>query len=338
MTPHPALLTILTFLGAVLLALALVPAARRAAFALGVLDRPDHKLKKHGEPTPYLGGVAIFAACVAAVLAAKAATTGTPRGVVGILAGGTIVFLLGLFDDFRPLRPGVKLAFQVLAACVPVWFGVHIKFIENPWGYIPLTVAWIVGVTNAFNLLDIMDGLAATVAVSAATWFWLISLEHGRMNDAITAAALAGAALGFLRYNRPPARIFMGDAGSLFLGFTLASVAIGQGYSMNTNLGVIAPVLILGIPVFETLFVMAVRRQQGKPVMKGSPDHIALRLRKIGYTVPGVLGALGGASAVLGALAYVVVHVNWERALLIAVAAGFASVLAAIRLASIRMP
>ncbi|MEK7766910.1 MAG: hypothetical protein AAB368_11790, partial [bacterium] len=129
-----------------------------------------------------------------------------------------------------------------------------------------------------------------------------------------------------------------GDAGSLFLGFMLASVAIGQGYSRNTNLAVIAPLLVLGVPIFETLFVMGVRWQQGKPVMQGSPDHIALRLRKIGYRVPGILGLLGGAGAALGLLAYVVVHVNWERALLVVVATGFLGFLAAIRLASIRMP
>ncbi len=330
------------FVGALLLALALTPLAGRLAFRLGVLDRPDRKLKTHARVTPYLGGVAIFASTVIAVLAVKLAVGEGPwldraRGVVGMLAGATVVFALGLLDDFRPLRPRPKLLVQALAALVPISLGVHIKFIENPWGAVPLTLIWLVGVTNAFNLLDIMDGLCAGIAAVAALWFWAISAQNGRFNDAVTAAALAGAAIGFLRYNRNPARIFMGDAGSLFIGYLLASVAIGQGYSMNTELGVVAPLLILGVPIFETLFVMAVRRQQGKPVMQGSPDHIPLRLVKLGWTRPGAVQLLWGAGAVLGGLAYAVTQVNWERALLITGAVAFAAMIAAIRLAAVRM-
>ncbi|MEK7766909.1 MAG: MraY family glycosyltransferase, partial [bacterium] len=210
MTSDPGVILISAFLASAGLALLLVPLARRAAFSLGIIDRPDHRLKRHAEAVPYLGGAAIFAACILTVLAAKLIMAGSPRGVVGMVAGATVVFLLGLADDFRPLSPGVKLAVQAAAACLPIAFGVHIKFIENPQGYVPLTILWLVGITNAFNLLDIMDGLAATVALAASLWFWLISWENGRLNDALTAAALAGSVLGFLRYNRPPARIFMG--------------------------------------------------------------------------------------------------------------------------------
>jgi len=327
---------------ALLLALVLTPIARRIAFRTGIIDRPDLKLKRHRAPVPYLGGAAIFASVLAAVVATKLwAGEGElllrVRGVVGLLTGAGIVFLLGLWDDVSPLKPRVKLAVQAIAALVPISLGVHIKFIDNPWVAVPLTLVWMVGITNAFNLLDIMDGLAAGTACVAAGWFWLISAQHGRFNDALTAAALAGATLGFLRYNRPPARIFMGDAGSLFLGFLLSAVAIGQGYSMNTNLGVIAPLLILGVPLFETTFVMAIRRQQGKPVMLGSPDHVALRLVKMGNSRERTVAIMCGAGVLLGALAWYVVQANWERALLVCGVAAVAAMLAAVRLASVRM-
>lgn len=327
----------LTFLAALVLSLALTPLARKAALKLGIMDAPDSRLKKHATAVPYLGGAAIYLACVASVMGAKMLITGSLRGVMGILGGATFVFILGLVDDIRPLRPPVKMFFQFLAACIPIYFGVHIKFIANPLGALPLTAFWIVGITNAFNLLDIMDGLAGGVAAIASVFFLIIAAQNGRFNDAVLAAGVAGGALGFLAYNRPPARIFMGDAGSMFLGFTLASAAIGLGYSQDTNLGVIAPILMLGVPIFETLFVMTIRWQLGKPVLAGSPDHIALRLRRLGYGVRGTLAVLWGATLVLGALAYAVSHANWERALLIAVAVAFCAVLAAIRLASIKM-
>lgn len=335
-------ITFAAFAGALALSLLLTPAAGRLAFRFGVLDRPDRKLKTHGRVTPYLGGLAIFVATVAAVVGVKLAAgegpwAGRIRGVVGMLAGATVVFALGLRDDVKPLRPHPKLAVQALAALIPIGLGVHIKFIENPWGAVPLTLLWLVGVTNAFNLLDIMDGLCAGLAVVAAGWFWVISAQNGRFNDAVTAAALAGAALGFLRYNRPPARIFMGDAGSLFIGYLLASMAIGQGYSLNTNLGVVAPLLILGVPIFETMFVMTIRWMQGKPAMQGSPDHVPLRLVRLGWTRPGATRLLWAAGAVLGGAAYAVTQVNWERALLITGAAAFVALIAAIRLAAVRM-
>lgn len=329
--------TVAVFAASLLLALAFTPLAMRAATSLGIVDRPDRKLKRHARTVPYLGGAAIFAATASCVVVVKLLVDGTPRGVVGMLAGATMVFLLGLWDDIRPLKPKTKLLFQVLAAAVPVYFSVHLKFIDNRMVAIPLTILWIVGVTNAFNLLDIMDGLAGGVALTACLWFWLISALNGRYNDALTAAALAGACLGFLRYNRPPARVFMGDAGALFIGFSMACVAIGQGYSMNSNIGVMAPVLILGIPLFETFFVMAIRRQQGKPMMVGSPDHVPLRLVKMGYSRSAAVLMLCVAGAILGALAFLVTRVNWERALLVSCAAGIAAFLAAIRLAQVDM-
>lgn len=325
------------FITSLLAATVLTPVAMIVARHFGILDHPNTRLKKHREPIPYLGGAALFLACAGAVLVVKLAHAGTPRGVVGVMAGATVVFLVGLLDDIRPMKPMKKLLLQMFAASIPIYFGVHIKFIENPWGNIPLTMLWLVGVTNAFNLLDVMDGLSSGIAGIAALCFWAISAQTGRLNDAIMAASIAGACGGFLFYNRPPARIFMGDAGSLFLGFALAAVAIGEGYSLKTELGVMAPLMILGIPIFETLFLIAIRWQAGKPVMHGSPDHIALRLRKMGCSVEATLARLWGAGLLLGLLALWMIQMNWERALLVAVAVVFAGFLSAVRLASVKM-
>ena len=303
----------------------------------GILDHPNTRLKKHRKPIPYLGGVALFLAFAGAVLAVKLLHAGTPRGIVGVMAGATLVFLVGLMDDIRPMKPLTKLLLQIVAASIPIYFGVHIKFIDNPWGHIPLTILWLVGITNAFNLLDVMDGLSSGVAAIAALCFWAVSAQTGRLNDAIMAAAIAGACGGFLFYNRPPARIFMGDAGSLFLGFALAAVAIGEGYSLKTELGVMAPLMILGVPIFETLFLMAIRWQAGKPIMHGSPDHIALRLRKMGFSTGQCLAWLWGAGFILAVLALWMIRLNWERALLIAVTVVFIAFLSAVRLASVKM-
>jgi len=329
--------TFAVFVAALICAAILTPIVRKSALAWGIVDLPDQKLKKHRRPVPYLGGVAIFVAFAFVIVASKILFTGSIRGIVGITAGATMIFLLGLVDDVRPLRPGTKLLFQVLAALIPIYTGVHIKFIDNPIGNIPLTVFWIVGITNAINLLDISDGLAGGIAFIASCCFWTISLITGRFNDALMAAALAGAVLGFLAYNRPPARIFMGDAGSLFLGFSLATIAMGEGYSLKTELGVIAPLLILGVPIFETFFVMALRWHQGKPLMKGSPDHIPLRLMKLGYSQAAMLGILLSSQLLLGLLAIFMVHLNWERVLLIAVGVAIAAFLSAVRLASVKM-
>ena len=307
-----------------------------------VLDRPDRRLKRHKAPVPYLGGVAIFLGSVGAVVAMKLWLGEGPwldrlRGAGGILAGSTCVFLVGLRDDFRPMRPRTKLLWQAAATAIPIAFGVHIRFIDRPEAAWLLTLLWLVGVTNALNLTDIKDGLCAGLSAIAAAWFWLISSQHGRLNDALMAAAICGACLGLLRLNRAPARIYMGDAGSLFLGFALGSVALGLGVSRQTNLGVVAPLLILGVPLFETFFVMAVRWMQGKPVMQGSPDHIPIRMERMGWSTRAAVAWLWAAGAGLGAAAWLVVQLTWERALLVAGAVGAAALLAAIRLASVRV-
>jgi UDP-GlcNAc:undecaprenyl-phosphate GlcNAc-1-phosphate transferase len=207
-----------------------------------------------------------------------------------------------------------------VAVFVLVKAGIYIKLAFLPAAVsIPLSVLWLLAVTNAFNLIDIMDGLSAGTAAAAATALFAVALWNGRVTEATLLAALAGACLGFLRYNFHPARIYMGDAGSLFLGLMLGALAMNNAYTERNLLAAVAPGLILGVPLFDMLFVMYIRWRRGLPVMLGSPDHVALRLRKwrlstrqtvvASYAATGVLGAaavgmslseLAGAAGILG--------------------------------------
>jgi UDP-GlcNAc:undecaprenyl-phosphate GlcNAc-1-phosphate transferase len=250
-----------------------------------------------------LGGVAVFAAYL---LTIGVLTDFEDRETLGLLLSGCIALLVGLIDDFGVLTPKQKLLGQAFAALVLIKSGTFIKLTFLPvWVAIPLTVLWIVAVTNAFNIIDIMDGLAAGVAAVAAVSICAANYLADRDSQAFLAAVLAGAAVGFLRHNFHPAKIFLGDAGSMFIGFMLAALSMNAGFTRVNPLAVISPVFILGIPLFDLLLVMFIRWRRGIPMMKGSPDHFALRLRRCNLSVREtaittyVVGALLGASALL---------------------------------------
>lgn len=279
------------------------PILRQAALQLGIVDKPDGRLKKHDNVIPYLGGVAVFAAYL---LTIGVLTDFEDREMLGLLLSGCIALVVGLIDDFGVLNPKQKLLGQALAALVLIKSGTFIKLTFLPvWLAIPLTILWILAVTNAFNIIDIMDGLASGVAAVAAVSICAANYLAGRDSQAFLAAVLAGAAVGFLRHNFHPAKIFLGDAGSMFIGFMLAALSMNAGYTRVNLLAVISPVFILGIPLFDLLLVMIIRWRRGIPVMKGSPDHFALRLRRCNLTVREttittyVIGILLGGSALL---------------------------------------
>ncbi len=267
----------LSFALALLLSLYLTPLMRSAALHFQMVDRPDGRLKNHREPIPYLGGLAVYLA----VLVTLCVTFPFDRQLLGLLLGSTLVLLLGLIDDFGFLSPRVKLAGETLAAFVLVKSGVHmeLEFVPN-WLNFSLSMVWIVVLTNAFNLIDIMDGLATGVGALCALVLFYVAWVNDRPAIAIMAASTAGALAGFLRYNFEPAKIYLGDAGSLFLGCVLGSLAMIGSYTQSNRLGVLAPLVILGVPIFDTLFVSYVRWRRGMSILKGSPDHFALRLRK----------------------------------------------------------
>ena len=264
-------------------ALCWTPILREAALQLGIVDKPDGKLKKHEDAIPYLGGIAVFAAYL---LTLGILTDFDDRETLGLLLSGCIALLVGLIDDFGAMTPKQKMLGQILAALVLVKSGTFIKLAILPiYIAIPLTILWVVAVTNAFNIIDIMDGLASGVAAVAAVSIAVANHLAGRDSQAFLAAVLAGAAIGFLRHNFHPARIFLGDAGSMFIGFMLAALSMNAGFTRVNPLAVISPVLILGIPLFDLMLVMFIRWRKGIPMTKGSPDHFALRLRRCNLTV-----------------------------------------------------
>jgi len=306
------------FTSTLALSLLFTPVAMWLARRLNVLDHPV-SYKAHASPVPYLGGAAMVAAFSLVVL--TAAVVGPPEGGVGqlavILGAGVVLSLVGLLDDLRGLSPLLRLAFQI-AAALSIWSaGMQVPLFGTDAANLALTVGWVVGVTNAFNLLDNMDGLSAGVAAIAAGFFFLIAALAGQFLVASLALALAGCALGFLRHNFHPARIYMGDAGSLFLGFSLAVLGLKVAFEGLGGSGPMVPVLVLGVAIFDTCLVTATRLLHRRPVMSGGRDHTSHRLVFVGIPVPVAVGLLYGAAITLGWLAVVVSRVDTGTGLLV---------------------
>jgi UDP-GlcNAc:undecaprenyl-phosphate/decaprenyl-phosphate GlcNAc-1-phosphate transferase len=280
---EPLFIPFLTALGA---GLVLTPICRLTAVRFGLMDRPGGR-KIHGNPTPLLGGLAIAGAQVTGVLASGPVN----RVFISIPVAAGFMLLLGVYDDLNPRGEGVRwwlrLIFQAILAAFVIHSGTSISFLQLPWLNVSITLLWIVGITNAFNLLDNMNGLSAgvaaigglTIAVLAARY-----LDAGpeQFPTAIAGAALAGACLGFLPSNFR-GRIFMGDAGSLFLGFTLASLAaLGSWRSPTVPTSVVIPLLILAYPIFDTTLVVILRLRRGQSPFVGGRDHSSHRLVRLG--------------------------------------------------------
>jgi UDP-GlcNAc:undecaprenyl-phosphate/decaprenyl-phosphate GlcNAc-1-phosphate transferase len=310
------LLLLLTFGLGLLLSLYGVPIARQAALKHGMVDCPDGRLKQQEEPVPYLGGLAIYLA----FLVSLAFTFDFRQDVLGIVLAGTIVMMLGLIDDFGVLSAGSKLVGQLLAVFVLIKSGIRIQIAALPdWIDMVLTVVWMIGVINAFNLLDIMDGLSAGVGLVCACFMLAIALLNGDTTIAFMLTALIGSLVGFLRYNFHPAKIYMGDAGSLFLGLMLGALSMIGQYTTAHRVSLLTPVLILGVPIFDTLFVMYVRYLRGLPIFLGSPDHMPLRLQHWGLSIRQVVLLSYGASVLLGGIGLVVMLVPKQIAMAVAV-------------------
>jgi len=322
---------------AFLLGLILTPLAIKAAFRYGILDRPVTKLKKHKQPMPYLGGVAIFLAFAAPVITAKIIMHQDIHGVIAILVGGFLMMLVGLFDDIKNLTPYAKLVMQVVVAGLIIKANMHIKFMDNNIVNMALTVLWVVGISNAMNLLDIMDGLAAGVAAVASLAFFMAAMLSGRINDMIPATALFGAVAAFLVYNKPPAKIYMGDAGSLFLGFMMAALALNESYSRTNVVAVISPVLILGVPIFDVMLVMMIRIGKGKLPIYGSDDHTAQRLVMMGLSKPLAVLFLVCVTVLLSALAIMSTFLSVPKAIVLYLGVAWAGMMFAMLVASVDM-
>jgi UDP-GlcNAc:undecaprenyl-phosphate GlcNAc-1-phosphate transferase len=304
----------LTLLLALALALYGVPMARRAALKFGIVDCPDGRLKRQRAPVPYLGGLAIYLAFLISLIF----TFEFRHDVLGIVLAGTLVMMLGLIDDFGVLTPGIKLAGQILAVFILIKSGIRIEIAALPeWIDIALTVFWMVGIINAFNLLDIMDGLAAGIGVISAAVLCIVAILNGDHTISFMLAALIGSLLGFLRYNWSPASIYMGDAGAMFIGLMLGSLSMIGKYTEGHSISLLSPVLILGMPIFDTLFVMYIRFLRGLPIFLGSPDHMAIRLRHWGLSVQQVVLFSYAGSAGLGGIGLLVMSVAEPLALVL---------------------
>ena len=307
---------VLAFGLALVISLYTTPLMRAAALRFGIVDRPDGRLKNQAQAVPYLGGLAIY---LSFLLALTATRRFDEIEVLGMLLSGAIVVILGLVDDLGVLTPGIKLAGQVVAVLALINASVYIKLgFLTPWLAIVLSFFWLLGTTNAFNLIDIMDGLAAGVAAV----LFLIAAVNGRQTYAVLLAALCGALCGFLRYNIEPARIYMGDTGSMFVGMMLGALAMNNSYTRRNLVASVAPIVVLGVPIFDTLFVMYVRYRRGLPVFLGSPDHFALRLRKWRLSTRQTVLVSWAATVLLGGLA--VVMMLSTTAVAVALLAGIA--------------
>ncbi len=289
------------FLTAVGLALVTTPVLRRLAIDTGFVDQPTSR-KSHRRPVPYLGGVAIIASVqVALVFEFRAASK-----VAVLMTGAAALGAMGLLDDDRTVDPRFRFLAETAAALLAVAMGVRIHATGVEIIDIALTVLWIVGVTNAFNLMDNMDALAASVSLAAAFSVFALAILGQQPVVATLAAAVTGACLGFLAYNRPPASIFMGDAGSLFLGFVLAILTINVSPSLTPPISFVVPLLLLAIPVLDTTVVTLARLRRGRPVSQGGSDHLSHRLAKRGMRRRVAVAVLFGCESVLGAIAVLV--------------------------------
>jgi UDP-GlcNAc:undecaprenyl-phosphate GlcNAc-1-phosphate transferase len=271
---------ILILASALLLATAATPVAGRIARRLGIMDQPGTR-KQHVVATPLLGGVAIYLAFIIALL--LFGDRFYVKQVAGIFLGATLVSFLGLWDDRRGLSPWIKLVGQFLAAGILALTDVRISMLLWEWLNVVATLLWVVGITNALNLLDNMDGLSGGIAAIAAVFFLLFAAMSRQYLVGALAAALVGACVGFLFYNLNPARIFMGDTGSLFLGYMLAAVGIKLRFPDNSAFVTwMVPVLVLALPIFDTALVIISRLRRGlNPLTTPGKDHLSHRLARL---------------------------------------------------------
>jgi UDP-GlcNAc:undecaprenyl-phosphate/decaprenyl-phosphate GlcNAc-1-phosphate transferase len=316
-----------TFVLALALALYLTPMVRKGALRFGVLDRPDGALKVQPDPVPYLGGIAVY---LAFLLTLGLVFQFHPQ-LVGLLLGGTIVTMVGLFDDLKVLPAGLKLIGQLLAAWV-LWksnVGINLNAVPE-WLELPLTILWMVGITNALNLLDVSDGLTAGVAAISGLGLFAIAVLQGDVLIATMTLALVGSLVGFLRFNQAPAKIYLGDTGSMFIGFMLGALAMIGEYTHRSAIAALAPLLILGVAIFETCFLTATRVWNGYSPLAGSPDHFAIRLKARGWSARQVALAAYGLAVAGSAAGVAMVLSTAAIALLIVGAAALVGVVIAL--------
>lgn len=315
-------------LTAFLLTLVLVPAAGRLARVIGAIDKPGFR-KVHTNTTPRLGGMAFFvgfwvvlAICWVLATFVGWADRDNHQFIFGLGVGSFLLFLVGGYDDIRESGPYLKLFTQIIAAVCFIWI-TRIRILE----FLPfepvrqlLTVVWIVGLTNSFNLLDNMDGLSAGIAAICSLMMMIIGLQQGSVLLVLISVILLGVLLAFLKYNFYPASIFMGDSGSYFLGFTLAVMSIKYTYISEVHynpLPVFTPLLVFAVPLFDTLSVIYIRKREKRPIFRGDMSHFSHRLVALGMTQKQAVLFIYLVSFIIGVSATFLPAVNVYQALVL---------------------
>lgn len=313
---------------AFIISFAATPVVKLFANRIGALDVPGDGRRMHTQPIPRLGGLAIFLGFLLTVVL----FADISREVQGILLGSVVIVIVGVIDDIVPLPALVKFFVQVIAALIAVFHGVVITIVSNPaiwsasdylvFGYfsIPVTVLWIVAITNSVNLIDGLDGLAAGVSAISSFTMMIIAILVAVPNIAIIMAALAGSCIGFLPYNRNPAKIFMGDTGALLLGYVLATVSIIGLFKLYAVISFVIPFLVVGLPLFDTAFAFLRRIANGKNPMSPDRGHIHHRLIDMGLSQKQAVAIAYAISGMLG-LCAVVIATNGEIKAVILLAA-----------------
>ena len=291
------------FLLAMLVSFLLTPYIKKLAFKIGAIDAPDNR-KVHKMIMPRLGGLAIYIGFMVAALASVELT----KDIVGVLLGGTVIVIVGILDDKYALPAKVKLLGQIFAAAILVAFGIEIEWINHPLGgyfyteyfSIPITIFWIVSFTNIVNLIDGLDGLAAGVSAIASITVILVAIQMGYFHVAVLTCALAGGIIGFIRYNFNPATIFMGDTGSMFIGYMLAAISVLGAVKTAATIALIVPAIALGLPIMDTAFAIMRRYSNGRPIFSPDKGHFHHRLLAMGMNQKQAVLLMYGITAALG--------------------------------------
>ena len=318
--------SLFAFILALAISFACTPAVRMLAIKIKAVDVPKDNRRMHKVPIPRMGGLAIFAGFLVSVLFF------VPLGneFRSILIGALILVVLGIIDDIVALKPRTKFAGQIIAALIPALSGVSIHGIVNPFVpgqystlgifSIPFTVIWIVGITNAVNFIDGLDGLACGVSAIATVTMFIIAVLFGETYIALMMAALAGACLGFLPYNMNPAKIFMGDTGSMFLGYTLATVSIQGLFKFYAVISFAVPFILLGLPIFDTGFAIVRRLLKGQSPLQADRGHVHHRLIDLGFDQKQSVAILYAFSALMGLTAVILARTNESKLIILAIA------------------
>ncbi len=327
------------FLLAMIISYISTPFVRKLAFKVGAVDIPKDDRRVHKEPMPLIGGLAIFASVILVILIFLP----LEKEIISMIIGGTVIVMGGIIDDLKELNPKTKFMFQVVAGLILIFGDVKVDFVTNPftnnssliylnWLSIPITLFWVVGITNTLNFIDGLDGLSAGVAMISSITLMIVASKFSDTSAIILSAAIAGACLGFLPFNFNPAKIFMGDTGALFLGFMLAAITIEGVMKSVATIAIVAPILILSVPIFDTTFAIFRRLLNGQSISAADKGHLHHRLLNRGYSQKKSVLILYGMSASFGLIAILVSQANSRQAVYLSILLLATSVLVAIKL------